>query len=664
VAGKPLIARHSRLMNRTCTALLSAYVGWTVACHVSTLLHASLLECMSISPLLMLAAYAIARPRGDRPNQILASQSGKLFPLTIAPAIIVLAVLALRFSWISFWLGSILVLSYVLYADRTFSPSQYASTSPAGTLNSRYGKWVVFAFCLFAAALTLFANRSDLDDAFYVAVAAFAHAHPSAPLLASDPMFGQDHFPLIFPSYQFSSYELLGAAIAWILNIPAMDVIYRFLAPLAAMAAVASIFFCSKQIYPRQWIVTGIIAVTLLLVLGENHRSFGNFAFVRIFQGKAIFLTAMVPLIYGLSFRYQSQNGTSRDLLLLVYAQLAAIGLSNFAPLAAPMAGLTASLAAHPIDSRRLAGKFLKLSATCAVALPYLAWIAWSSHDAAVLANNGPESASAAWREVFGPTQQFLIASILLLGPLLTSDRTLRWRLAVPCIALLAVLLNPWLAGLIARYVTTPPVYWRVTWIFPLTVFLAVGIMVIAERLTQAKLDRELPFAVATGVGIATLGVISLQGNVARPANHVQWRFAARKVDANDMAVAELAIQATTIGKILAPDNIAGLIPIHEKHPDLVNVRSFYIDMLQNAMSPDQYRDRQLLASWVNGFNPPTPLITKALTDLDVTTTVTQTELTAHEDTSKLLKAADFSPTSTSYGYTIWTKNSMAPQGK
>lgn len=639
-------------MNRTNTALLSAYVGWTLACHLSTICHWSLLTCMSMAPPFMLVAYAIARPHGSLPGKMVRLDDSVRTPLAIAPCIIVLLVLALHYSWTSFWLGSIAVLSFALYFD-TRSQAGLDIPMPSAS-TSRYGKWVIAAACLFAVALTLLANRSDLDDAFYVSVAAFAHAHPKTPLLASDPMFGRDNFPLIFPSYQFSSFELLGAAIAWLLNIPAMNVIYCFLAPLAAVATVASIFFCSQQIYARRWLATGIIAIALLLLLGENHRSFGNFAFVRIFQGKAIFLSAIVPLIYGLSFRYQSSQGTSRDLLLLIYVQLAAIGLSNFAPLAAPMAGMTAALAAHPIDGRIHAKKLLNLCATCAVALPYLAWIAWSSHDAAVLTNEGQQSAVAAWMDVFGRTQQYLIASILLLGPLLTSNRILRWRLSIPCIVLLAVLLNPWLAGLISKYVTTPPVYWRVTWIFPLTIFLSTSIMIVTQRTWHARRGHELPFAAATGIGIMALGAISLPGNIAHSANHVQWGFSARKVDANDMAVAEQAIHVTKVGKVLAPDNIAGLIPIHEEHPDLVNVRDFYIDMLRNAMSPDEYKDRKLLTSWINGSDQPPLLINKALTDLDVTTIITKAAPATN--TSSLLPEAHFNPVTTSYGYTVWTK--------
>jgi len=41
-----------------------------------------------------------------------------------------------------------------------------------------------------------------------------------------------------------------------------------------------------------------IILVVLLVILGETHHSYGNFAFVRMHQGKAVLVTLMVPLIF------------------------------------------------------------------------------------------------------------------------------------------------------------------------------------------------------------------------------------------------------------------------------------------------------------------------------------------------------------------------------
>lgn len=46
---------------------------------------------------------------------------------------------------------------------------------------------------------------------------------------------------------------------------------------------------------------------------------------------------------------------------------------------------------------------------------------------------------------------------ILCIGPLLTSDPTTRWRLALPPFKLLAVFLNPAWSGFLAAHVTTPP---------------------------------------------------------------------------------------------------------------------------------------------------------------------------------------------------------------
>jgi len=41
-----------------------------------------------------------------------------------------------------------------------------------------------------------------------------------------------------------------------------------------------------------------LIILVVLVILGETHHSYGNFAFVRMHQGKAVLVTLMVPLIF------------------------------------------------------------------------------------------------------------------------------------------------------------------------------------------------------------------------------------------------------------------------------------------------------------------------------------------------------------------------------
>ena len=78
------------------------------------------------------------------------------------------------------------------------------------------GQFIAPALCLFILVFIILAlsiTRSDLDDAYYAAVAAHMAAHPEAPLQSGDPMLGETGFPLIFHSFRFSSFELLSGAL-------------------------------------------------------------------------------------------------------------------------------------------------------------------------------------------------------------------------------------------------------------------------------------------------------------------------------------------------------------------------------------------------------------------------------------------------------------------
>src|SRR6185437_5778018 len=87
-----------------------------------------------------------------------------------------------------------------------------------------------------------------------------------------------------------------------------------------------------------------LILFLVVLALGETHRDYGNFAFERLFQGKSILVTGMVPVIAGSA--------------LLFAAQVAALGVSASALFVAPAAaalGLAGGWTANATSSRRFA---------------------------------------------------------------------------------------------------------------------------------------------------------------------------------------------------------------------------------------------------------------------------------------------------------------------
>ncbi|UJM90027.1 DUF6077 domain-containing protein [Rhodanobacter denitrificans] len=639
-------------MGRSATYVLILFAGWSLACHAATLLHASLMQACLLAPmtctLLSLCGRAINRsPPGDLP----ASGAGAMQPC-IAPALIgtLLLLITLHFSWLAFWAGSIVMLALAAYSARSGTEQEEQPLSPV----SRIDKVWIVALCIAGALLTLAVSRSDLDDAYYVAVAAFSASHLHAPLLGTDPMFGEHGWPLLFPSYRFSAYEPLAGAIAHALNLPAMDIMHRGLPPLGAIAMVGAIFFCTRETVPQHWVSAGTAVIVLMLLFGEEHRSAANFGFVRAFQGKALFLWIMVPTIFGLSFRYASHRGRPFDLFLLACAQVASIGLSNYATLGAPLAGAVAAISAAPPLSRASTRRWLALSATTLVALPYLIFVATLSHDASALSQLAFEPPSDVWLHVFGHHQQFLIAFLMLLAPFIAGTPTQRWRLAIPPLILFAILLNPLLAPWISRYVTSAPVYWRVTWTFPVLIYLGVAVVLLIDYAKQShRLVNHATIAAALAIPLAATAA---SGNSLRPSNHIEWHFASRKLNPADSQVADTILALAGRGRILADDSISAILAMHESHPPLVNVRSMYLKLLAPHMSKSEYAGRAKLAQFVSGGRLPAASAFKAeLNRFDVGTVAIRADSSNYATSQTSLMAAGLHLAARCGAYTIWT---------
>lgn len=648
-------------MHKLLAAFLILLSGWTFSSNLAVLSGQNLQWLIAVAPFIIcgsaifylwlsksansqdstneLQTYNLDCRNKNQPEIIL------LFGLCLTPAILFL-------SWTIFWVTSILILSYCIFCREEFD-----SASVNKRPEPKCWEWaVVLCFSAAAIALTLAVSRSDLDDAFYVAVAAFASGNPSQPLLAFDPMHGDSNLPLIFPSYRFASYELLAGALAYLLGIPAMDVMYRILPPLWAVISVFCIFLMAQEMMPKRWLMLGVITLLLMAVLGESHRAPANFMFVRMFQGKAVYLAAVLPAIFYLTARYLSNRGTQADLFLLGCAQLTAIGLSNFGMLAAPMAGLGALISNLPAMDKVVRKKPWGVLATLAIPLPYLIAVATDSGWSSSLVKFQSESATQVWKSVFGTNQQYLVAILLLAGPVLARDPVIRRRLAIPPLLLFAIYLNPWLSDFISKNVTTPPVYWRVVWSFPILIFAAASVCIVIDRLIEGK-ERRFFLAILSVV-IIGLFAFSLPSNTFRSKNIGTMQvFAGAKIPVNYYAVAEKAIQVSgNIHSLLAPDEISGVISRFEAHPKLVSVRGIYLDLLAPALGSEGYRQRGVLHAFVSGFSENNrENIRAALTSLEVTTIV-MPQPNESESIIMFLKAENYEMVEAINGYTIWNK--------
>ena len=652
-------------MDKLLAVFLIVMSGWTISSHLMVLSGQTLQHLIYTAPLVIFCLFIvyfkisqrkIIPSSGNRELDLKTLHNKTLrnnienYPFLMVLILLCFIPIILYVSWMAFWASAIVILSYCIFQkDGFIAPMVNEIQKPR-----RWELFTVICFALAAIIITLAVSRSDLDDAFYVAVAAFASSNSNQPLLAFDPMHGDTNLPLIFPSYKFASFELLAGAVAHLLGIPAMDVIYILLPPIAAIMAILCIFLCAQEYLPKRWLALGIITLLLIFVLGETHRAPANMMFVRMFQGKAVYLSAIVPAIFYLTGRYFSKRGKATDLFLLGCCQITAIGLSNFAILAAPMAGFGALISNVPLIDKASRKKLLGVFVTLAIPLPYLIAVAVGSNFGSSVAEPQSEIPLNVWTSVFGSNQQYLAAMLLLIGPVLARDSITRWRLAVPPLLLFAVYLNPWLSNFIAKNITTYPVYWRVVWSFPVLIFAAASLCIVVDRIIDGGGRRFFYYILS--IIVIGLFIVSLPFHTLRQEN-VGFinSFATKKIPVNDYIVAEKAIHVSgNVGRILAPEEISGVISRFEVHPKLVSAREHYLNMFAQVLGYEAYRQRQELQQLVSGvIDHDKKTVQRALTSLNVSTIVIP-KINEKKDILDFLTSENYELVADIRGYSIW----------
>lgn len=558
----------------------------------------------------------------------------------------------LRWSWVAFWLLSVSLLTLALFRHS----AEKVVTTNTIMKSGKFHVPIVALVAIITISLSYIVLRSDLDDASYVAIAAFLSANPAHAILSSDPMLGEPGggIPLVIPTLRFTSFELLSGAIAHLLSAPAMDVYYIYLLPVWCIAATFATFLLAREIIPGHWLLVGALTFLLTLLLGETHRGMGNFSFVRLFQGKAVFLSVMVPAIFYLTARFFSERGTYADLFLLACCQVTSIGLSSFGMLMGPLVGFGALISNMPLANTK---KFCYAFVPLLLPLPYLINVALAFTGSPIISSKA-ESAADVWISVFGSHQQYLVGFLFLAAPVLAKDTVTKWRITVPPLLLLAIYLNPLLNRFISQYVTTPRVYWRITWSFPILVFAAVSFCMLIVEFLDRKNSRLLPAILLAFASALTF--YSLPFNTLRPENLLDPfnGFATWKVPATHLAVAKKAVDIEDHGgRLLAPDEIAGVISRFERHPRLVSTRAFYLNLIRPQIGEDNYIHRKILNNFANNNGSPQAQreVASALRTLDVSIIVLNSNAETN-DVLAILAPLGFKKRELIDGYTIWVR--------
>ncbi len=666
------------VVDRSVPLLMLPYAVWTMYVHLITATHASFDTLLYGLPVMALTA-AVATAAWFRlpaPSERHASAATGDLPLCGPVAALIartvdnrgvpFAVLALAIVWVGllsvglpypvFWWMALPAM-FGAWMWNLCGHSRVTSEEVAG----KHAGWIVVMVAAAAVCITLFASRPDADDAFYRSISATLLRHPQQPVLLHDTLYRLSDQPILLQFYRLSNYDVLVGALARLTGVDHLLVAYLVLPSLFAAFSVLGWAYLLRRIVPARWPWVLLILFLVALVLGEAHRDYGNFAFVRLFQGKAILVTGMVPVIAGSALRF-ARHGGVRHWLLLFAAEIAALGVSASALFVAPAAaalGLAGGWSANAASSRRFVLGML--------ASAYVIGAGWAmasvTHGGAEdLVSTSPMPAVMPILDnTWGVWSTRLLLVALLAAWAFVRDPVRARYLSAGAFFFLLAVLDPYTVRFVADHLVGIRTYWRLTWALPLPLFLAVLLDGLVER--ALRMQSKL---LAAGVCAALAGLAIAFGwrfGTLRSANGVTLGLPGPKVAPVEYQVAAtIAGRVPESGVVLAPEAVSIWLPGFVVHPELLGVRSLY---LTRAFSwPDAKRRDALMRYAAGEYRPPDAAVwfADALQRYGLTAVVFVHTAPWRGEMQDVLERHGWRPLA-SGAYDMWDRKSPGPRG-
>ncbi|MDG6349068.1 DUF6077 domain-containing protein, partial [Luteimonas sp. 8-5] len=327
-------------------ALVLPYAIWTIYVHLVVAIRGSFTLLLTGLPVVVLLAAAATagwfRLREREAPALPASATQAIHRRTPALAVLATATLWVALStagmpYLVFWWGALLGTGlawvWLLRGGELALPESRSRFTAAWLAPA----WIVPAVVLVAVCVVLFASRPSADDAFYLSIPATLLRFPEQPVLLHDTMYRLQDAPIMLPFYRLSNTGVLVAVVARLTGIDHVLVAHVVLPVLFAIACVLAWIHLLRRIVPSRWPIVLPILLLCVLALGEQHHAYGNFSFVRLFHGKAMLASCLVPVVAAAAMDHVRHGGIRRWLLLFA-AMVAALGVTASALFVAPAA--------------------------------------------------------------------------------------------------------------------------------------------------------------------------------------------------------------------------------------------------------------------------------------------------------------------------------------
>lgn len=434
----------------------------------------------------------------------------------------------------------------------------------------------LLAMALVCAALSLILNRPDADDLGFFHRAIVLDTHLGKPFPLGDTVHNQSGLPGLTSVHLMASYEIGVAFLAKFAHIYPLALYHNGACALASLLIPLAYYLLFREFgfTSLSSLIAASGSIAFLWFDGNNHTSIGNFAFVRLWQGKSIMLTLLCPLVVFFVLRFW-RRPTAGTWTMILLSGVAAVGLSGSGLVIIPLLVLLVSAALAINDGYRKSAPFALVarrfvlanlaSTYCAMlvlgvllrVIPMLRSLRtapeaqWNAESWWV---NLTYSTGTGWSLAW-------YAALLIIGPFLAAN-TRRTRVALVA-AVIAVVLcfNPiagplWLKALFNTY-------WRLAFVLPIA--FSAG-LVASGTADMFRYGLARPANLARLVGVSLL-VILFAGHFRRatfyPSNGVtlkaplEYRF-----NGDVLSFCKAAAPLVGNRQLLAPREIVAVLPL------------------------------------------------------------------------------------------------------
>jgi hypothetical protein len=409
------------------------------------------------------------------------------------------------------------------------------------------------------------------------------------------------------PAHRIHTYELWNGALSYLTGARALYLFHWFSAGMFAALVALAHAKLFRQLTPRIWPWAVAALLVVLIGVGETHRWFGNFALVRIWQGKGIYLFVFMPLVYSQAIAFALQP-TVRRWLLLAAAQTAAVGCSSSAVWAAPVGALMAMCCVlRPTPNGLLRLGVGALASTYVLAIGFVLKGSLQGMLAPMIEiHEFGSQLDSALRYTLGDAQLrvFGVAALLLAWALCPRGLAQRFAIALPFAAWL-VLLNPYLDHWVGSNLTGPS-YWRVMWSLPIPI-LMVLVLIAPLRVGRSPLTHALSrVAFIAGcvlflVAVPQFSALSEHNGGAGGVGIRIGRPRAKVAEGPYRWAAALNRAAAPGDHVVAPPDVGMWLPVMHHHADPLQVRKLYLLRQRQHLGDEDVNLRLLMTQYVGG---------------------------------------------------------------